>query len=193
MHLIVGLGNPGPKYALTRHNIGFMVADFIAQFHRVHFKQGAGDYLYCQYTVAGQDVCLLKPLTFMNRSGAAVEQAMDRLQSDESQLLVIYDDFNLQFGTLRLRARGSDGGHNGMASIIYHLQSEAFPRLRIGIQNNDLRKDAADFVLSDFNETEEKDLPTIVEESARAAESVIVNGMAKTMNLYNRNLLNDSN
>ena len=106
---------------------------------------------------------------------------------------MIYDDFNLPFGRWPLGAGGSDGGNNGMASIIYHWQSEGFPRLRIGLKNNGLREDAADFVLSDFNDAEKKDLPAIIEKSATAAESVIVNGITKTMNLYNRNLLNDSN
>jgi PTH1 family peptidyl-tRNA hydrolase len=191
MFLIVGLGNPGPQYAQTRHNIGFTIADLLAHNHRVHFVAGKGEYVFCRYSIKGNHVCLLKPLTYMNRSGEAVEQAVDQWQITASQLLVVFDDFNLPFGTLRLRANGSDGGHNGMASIIYHLQSEQFARARIGIRNEDFQQDAADFVLSDFNAQEQKDLPMIIEKSAEAVESFVLHGLTKTMNLFNKNFLNE--
>lgn len=191
MFLIVGLGNPGPQYAQTRHNIGFMIADLLARNHRVHFVAGEGDYVFCRYSVKGEGICLLKPLTYTNRSGESVEQAVDRWQITESQLLVVYDDFNLPFGTLRLRANGRDGGHNGMVSIIYHLQSEQFARARIGIRNEDFQQGAADFVLSGFNAQEKKDLPVIIEKSVEAVESFVLHGLTKTMNTFNKNFLND--
>ena len=191
MHLIVGLGNPGDQYTRTRHNFGFMVVDYLAQRCRKRFQPGTGHFEYCQVNSAGHDVCLLKPMTYMNRSGEAVTEAIDQWHVDESNILVVYDDFNLSFGTLRLRAKGSDGGHNGMASIIYHLQSEKFSRLRIGIHGESFTGDkAADFVLSPFAREEEEYLLEIIKVSADAVESVVHYGLTKTMDSYNRKLFN---
>jgi PTH1 family peptidyl-tRNA hydrolase len=168
-----------------------MVADLLAQRHRMRFEQDDGNYAFFQARLDAHEICVLKPLTFMNLSGQAVQHAVERWNIDESHLIVVYDDFNLGFGTLRLRAKGSDGGHNGMASIIYHLMSERFPRLRIGIRNDNFMGDAVDFVLSSFDKDEETHLAAIIEESANAVESIVLNGLVKTMNAYNRNILNE--
>lgn len=189
MFLIVGLGNPGAEYEATRHNIGFMVLDWLARKHQVTFRKGAGAYQIGECKLGSHAVFLLKPLTFMNRCGIALEQAQEQLAFETSAILIVYDDFNLPFGMLRLRPAGGDGGHNGVASVIDHLHSEKIARVRVGIRNDDFSQNAAHFVLSDFNVAERKVLPHIIEQSANAAESVVTDGIVKSMNAYNKNLL----
>ena len=189
MFLILGLGNPGIEYEATRHNVGFMVLDWIAHKHQVQFQPGTGAFYFSRIKLGSQDVYLLEPWTFMNRSGMALEQAREQLSFEIADVLVVYDDFNLPFGTLRLRRAGGDGGHNGLASVMYHMQSEKIARMRIGIRNEDFSQNAADFVLSNFEAVEQEHLPHIIEQSALAAESVVLNGIMKSMNQFNKNVL----
>lgn len=187
--LFVGLGNPGPRYEMTRHNLGFMVVEWLACEFGFQWK------LKENCAIAGgvlesRELTLAKPLSYMNRCGAAVGDLFERLQIPLTNLLVILDDFNLPFGKLRLRRSGSDGGHNGLASIIESLQSPDFPRLRVGIDNA-TEYETIDFVLSRFETEEEEKLPDIIMNAGRACISFMNEGIDKSMNHINRNLSKD--
>jgi len=189
--LIVGLGNPGPQYENTRHNVGFMVIDHLSHKFRIAFEQGEGLFLQASTDWRKHRVVFVKPLTYMNRSGIAVKQAVDYYQiRDYSRLLIILDDLQLPFGTLRMRPRGSDGGQKGLRSIIQFLQTEEIPRLRIGI--GDHYTDASDYVLSLFTQEEQHHLPFILDQAAEAVQVFISDGIEKAMNRFNRNVLIDN-
>ncbi|MEA5451510.1 aminoacyl-tRNA hydrolase [Leptolyngbya sp. CCNP1308] len=187
--LIVGLGNPGDKYAGTRHNIGFEVVDRISKTWAVPLKEerrfqgeyGAGS------GPTRQKVYLLKPLTYMNRSGQSMRAVLDWLKLEPSQVLVVYDDMDLPVGRLRLRLTGSAGGHNGMKSAIAHLGTQDFPRLRIGIGASDRGGDGAvvSHVLGNFSKVERSTMDAVVDTSLRALEKVLQDGVEKAMSLYN--------
>ncbi len=188
MFIVFGLGNPGTKYASTRHNIGFTILDELAQEFRLKFKSHKKLYKFSDFTFIQNRVILVKPLTFMNLSGKAVQSVLTTYKlSDLSNLLVIYDDIDLPFGALRLRERGSHGGQKGMKSIITTLGTGEFPRLRVGIGNHDV--DAAAYVLSRFNKNEKAELPTIIKTASEVVQSFILNGIQDTMNRYNGNVL----
>ena len=185
VHLFVGLGNPGRTYEKTRHNLGFMVLDRLAERWGGRFKPGFGPYDFLQTKAPGGKILLVKPSTFMNRSGAAVQDAVRRYEVPLSALIVICDDFNLPLGTLRLRPKGSDGGHNGLASVIQALGTSDFGRLRLGIG---LRPGAGtvDYVLSRFPRKEQAAVETLVEDGADALIAAAENGFEWAMNRYNR-------
>ena len=183
----MGLGNPGRNYQKTRHNLGYRVVDFLAEKHRKKFKGGKGEYLYCQLEVEGNEFCLLKPLTFMNLSGQAVFDSLRFFNLTPPELFVICDDINLPLGALRLREKGSDGGHKGLRSIIYQLGTEEFPRLRLGIGPLPEGMDLEDFVLEKFNKEEEKSVEELIQKGMQAVESSIVLGVRESMNRFNKN------
>jgi len=183
--LIVGLGNPGKRYAGTRHNAGFMVVDELAARQRETFRAGRGDYLLCRLKLANRDVLLQKPLTYMNLSGHAVQHAMHYFKLTIAELLVICDDINLPLGRLRFRAQGSDGGHNGMSSVIASLGAEDFARLRIGVGNDFVNGAQADYLLSAFAAEERKELKSIIERAADGVSLFVEQGLAAAMNKYN--------
>ncbi len=187
MRAIFGLGNPGRKYQNTRHNIGYIILDYLSEFYNVPFKAGKGDYYYTEVTLHGTRVMLIKPTTYMNRSGDAVRHVLGYFPVFEQDILVVYDDFNLPYGTIRFKPQGSDGGHNGIRSIIYQLHSDSFDRLRFGI--GDDFHEAVKHVLSVFSSSEKDDLNKLVEISRKGIESWIVNGIDDTMNNYNRSYL----
>ncbi len=190
MRALIGLGNPGRQYALTRHNIGFIFLDFIQQKHNIPFNPGKGDYYFAETGIAQEDVLLVKPVTYMNRSGLAVAQALEHFDLLPEDVLIIYDDFHLPFGVLRFRARGSAGGHNGMESVIYHLQSEEIRRLRIGVGQP--VEDDVDFVLSNFTEKEQEALPDILKATYDGIKTWLKYGMNEAMNRYNRQVLSSN-
>ena len=189
--LIVGLGNPGNKYAGTRHNIGFEVVDRISKTWNLPLKEerrfqgeyGAG------LGPTRQKVYLLKPLTFMNRSGQSMRAALDWLKLEPSQVLVIYDDMDLPVGRLRLRLSGSAGGHNGMKSAISHLGTQEFPRLRIGIGAGNRAGDGDNavigHVLGNFSKAERTTMDAVVDTALRALEKALADGVEKSMSIYN--------
>lgn len=177
---IFGLGNPGPRYANTRHNAGFLVVDVIAQRLSIRFHHLPGR-LAGHAVVDGQPLTLVKPLLFMNNSGVVVREHLTRHPDD---FLVVVDDIALPFGSLRLRPRGSDGGHRGLASIIDHLQTENFPRLRIGIGSPG-GTDTAEYVLSPWSPEEIKQLPEILNRAADACLFVLRHGLELAMNRFN--------
>jgi len=187
MKLIVGLGNPGRIYAANRHNIGFLVVKTLAARQRIALKQDSrcasltGKFKFCQ-----EEIILALPLTFMNLSGQAVKALAKKYKIALSDLLVVCDDLDLEFGRLRLRASGSSGGHNGVESIIEHLGSKEFARLRIGIGRPAHYQDAADYVLEDFSKKEKTEIEEIGSEAVECCLSWIREGTAKCMNLFNK-------
>jgi peptidyl-tRNA hydrolase, PTH1 family len=185
--LVVGLGNPGSAYRQTRHNVGFMVVDELCVRRKIDMRPGRGDYWWGEICTGDRDIVLIKPVTFMNNSGVAVVDAMDATGCTLDNLFVISDDFALPLGRLRLRKCGSDGGHNGLASIIYQLQSDAFARLRCGIGQTEMPagQEMATFVLSRFSPEEEEPAKQMITRAADAVEEVCRTGIDTGMNLYN--------
>lgn len=187
----MGLGNPGPEYAATRHNVGFEVVDRLARRHALPGWRRHGNRLETAGPVAGAAVVLLKPITYMNRSGEAVAGRLREEPFGPEELLVVYDDVALPLGKLRLRPGGSDGGHNGMRSLIARLDSEAFPRLRVGIAPVDADgravqvEDGADFVLSSFRRSEQTIIAEAIERAADAVECALAEGLTTAMNRFN--------
>ena len=197
MNLIVGLGNPGNKYKNTRHNIGFLIIDKLAEFFKINSFRSEDDYLLADTEYKSHTVALLKPQTFMNLSGVAVKEFYERYEVEAEDMLIVYDDLNLDFGTLRMRPSGSDGGQKGIQSVIYHMETEFIPRLRIGIRNDeelekfkyDDKYDLAEFVLSGFTPGELEQIGKITDASVNAVLSLIENGLRDTMNNFNKNIL----
>ncbi len=189
MFFIVGLGNPGNEYIGTRHNLGFEVADRIAEDMRFVWKEGKGDYFFCVGSLKGIEFGLAKPLTYMNNSGDAVADIAGRFDVPLAQLLVVCDDFQLPLGVLRMRPSGSDGGHNGLYSIIYQLQSDQFPRLRCGIGSSTMPADKslmADFVLEQFSKVERPEAKEMTDRAKDACLSFLEHGINRTMSLFNK-------
>ena len=180
---MIGLGNPGAEYEGTRHNFGFMVVDRVAKLRRMEFKPGKGK--YWESKDKSGSFLLMKPTTFMNESGLAVKELKERYGFPASNMMVIYDDLDLPFGSVRIRERGSAGGHHGMESIIYHLNSEDFSRIRLGI-DDDNRSDDVDFVLSRFEETQLDEVEKTLSYAAEGALEFIYNGINTSMNKYNK-------
>jgi len=189
--LIVGLGNPGSKYTYTRHNIGFIVIDHFAESNGVLFMPGKGDWYECSLTVNDEEVFLLKPVTFMNNSGSAVKEFCNIHNIKPEDVLAIYDDFQLPIGTVRVRKKGSNGGHNGISDIIYQMNTEEIPRMRIGIGNNNVlqKDDFIDFVLSDFTKDEMNDFIKIMPDLVSCIKSFITDEIKVTMNNFNKSFL----
>ncbi len=185
--LIVGLGNPGKQYQHTRHNVGFMVVEALAEKHQVAFRSGKGEYLVSdilRLENAGEELVLLKPLTYMNNSGLAVRHALDYYKFEIAQLLVISDDFQLPFGKLRLRLKGSEGGHNGLRSVISHLGTQDFARLRLGIGEAG-SSNTTNYVLTPFAKAEQEELSLLIIKACDAVRDVIRHGLQYVMNRYN--------
>ena len=186
MKLIVGLGNPGKKYERTRHNVGFFVVDRLAQRNGLKLTERLGDALIADWGIDGERIVLVKPQTFMNRSGTAVRDLLYEFHCSAEDLIVVYDDLDLPLGRIRLRAQGSAGGHRGILSILEHLTGVEFFRVRVGIGRPPEGVDPADFVLSQFNDQESSDLESAVERAADAVRSLLQDGPRHAMELYNR-------
>jgi PTH1 family peptidyl-tRNA hydrolase len=188
MIALFGLGNPGKEYEMTRHNIGFMVVDEIADGIKVEFKPGKGNYLIARGRFKSKEVLIVKPLTYMNHSGIAVKDAVDRYNLNLEDILVICDDFNLPLGMIRIKPKGSDGGHNGLYSVIYHLETDEFPRLRCGIGNTERMRELGmvRFVLSRFDDDEISTVKDMVKLASDAALCFISDGIQTAMNKFNK-------
>ncbi|MCS7013358.1 MAG: aminoacyl-tRNA hydrolase [Chloroherpetonaceae bacterium] len=186
MKLIVGLGNPEPRYDGTRHNIGFAILDALAQELGVAFQSGKGDYLLAKAHYAGIDVLLQKPLTYMNLSGRAVRQAMQFYKVSVSDVLVVCDDLNLPLGAVRLRPKGSAGGQNGLRNIITELGREDFARLRFGIGNPPHKGAAANYVLSPFRADELPIVQEAIAHCVKACLCFVEHGIQLAMTRFNR-------
>jgi PTH1 family peptidyl-tRNA hydrolase len=185
MYIIAGLGNPGRKYINTRHNVGFDVIDLLAEKHgirvgKVKFKGSTGT-----GEIAGQEVLLLKPATYMNLSGMSVLDAVEYYRIDFGNLLVIYDDADLETGRIRIRRSGSSGTHNGMKSIIYQLQTEDFPRLRLGIGPVPEGQDLGYFVLDRFSKEQKALMDEAKKRAVLAVETYLRDGLDAAMSMFN--------
>ncbi len=186
MFLLVGLGNPGIRYAHTRHNAGFWVIDELAFRGGAKFKDIKFNAFITETVLAGENVLLAKPLTFMNRSGLAVRALLEHFSLGIEDLLVIYDDMDLPPGRLRLRPKGGSGGHKGMASIIAQLGSEDFSRLRLGVgRGSGDFQDEADFLLTPLTPEEKEQMHDLVLTAADAVEVFLAGGVEEAMNRYN--------
>ena len=182
--LIVGLGNPGPDYAQTRHNIGYMVLDAFAKASNIVFADRRYGYV-AETSLKGRKLILLKPTTYMNLSGNAVRYWLNKENIDESRLLVVVDDLSLPLGTLRMKAGGSAGTHNGLGHI-QQLIGQQYPRLRVGIGNDFPRGGQVDFVLGEFDEEERRVLTPSIDTALEMIRSFVLAGIDITMNQYNK-------
>jgi len=184
--LIVGLGNPGPEYELTPHNLGFLTVDRLAARHSIRVTRKESASLVGLGNIGGSAVILAKPQTYMNVSGPAVKALLARYELDAGRLLLVYDELALPWGQIRVRPRGSAAGHNGVRSVIGSLGSEEFARVRLGIHPGHPVGDGAAFVLTPYRKAQWKELDELLEQSANAVESVLAEGVEKTMAKYNR-------
>ena len=187
MKVIVGLGNPTDQYKGTRHNVGYMAIDRIAEANRINMNQHKFKAIVGSGFIGGSKVLLVKPLTYMNLSGESLRPIMDFYKLDLSDILVIYDDISLEPGMLRLRTKGSAGGHNGMKSIIKHLGGDTFPRIRVGIGGEKHPgQDLADYVLGHFSKEEQPLMQEGITKAKEALNLILAGNMDQAMNEYNR-------
>lgn len=185
MYLIAGLGNPTKEYDKTRHNVGFSVIDTLADVYRIDVNEKKHKALCGRGVIEGQKVILLKPQTFMNLSGESIRAAADYYKIDPEDMIVIYDDISLEPGQLRIRLKGSAGGHNGIKNIIAHLGTQEFPRIKVGVGAKPPRMDLADYVLSRFGGEEQKVMDEAFKEAAQAAVMMMTEGAERAMNHFN--------
>jgi len=185
--IIVGLGNPGREYEATRHNVGFLVVDELSRRWKRSWLPGKGEFHFLTEGRGESQVTLLKPMTYMNRSGAAVAEALDLFGGTADHLLVLLDDVALPLGGIRIRPGGTDGGHNGLGSVIAWVGTEKIPRCRCGVGPEEPvpGEDLSDFVLSPFSENERPEAALLIRRCADAVESYITDGMEVTMNRFN--------
>lgn len=186
MNLIVGLGNPGKEYVGTKHNVGFEVLDKLAYDNNININKAKFNALIGEGTIKNKKVALLKPLTYMNLSGESVKATMSWYKISNKDIIVIYDDISLNIGDIRIREKGSAGGHNGMKNIIYLLNTDEFIRVRVGIGNKPANWDLANYVLSRFSKDK---IPNIIEgftKAADAVEMILASGVSAAMNKYNQ-------
>lgn len=191
MKIVIGLGNPGSKYEFTRHNIGFRIVDSLARDMGIEFNKVKSYYsLISRGMINNHKVMLVKPQTFMNLSGRAVNRVVSYYKIPLQDLLIVYDDLNLELGQVRIRKKGSSGGHKGIESIMQYLNSEDIPRLRIGIGNPSVNYnfDCVSYVLSNFNNDEEDKIEKVIQLSTKAVKTIIEYGFEKAMRKYNRKL-----
>ncbi len=184
MKVILGIGNPGKSYELTRHNIGFQLLDSFVEKNELLFVPSKGEYWYAESSLDSFPYILVKPTTYVNNSGFVVLELIEKYNLSEKDILVIVDDINIELGKLRIRKSGGDGGHNGLKSIIYNLESNKFPRIRIGIKNPNKNESLVDFVLSNFTN---KELEILNKNSSLIIELIknfIIGGTSQMLNLY---------
>ena len=183
--LIVGLGNPGPEYANTRHNTGFMVLDMISQAYGIAMSKIKYKAVIGEGIIGGQKVVLAKPQTYMNRSGLSILDLTRGYGVENSHIIVIYDDIDLDVGVVRIRPSGSAGTHKGMGSVIYQLQTQDFPRIRIGVGSPDPEEDLVQYVLSPLGEEEIPPFLDACKRAIKGVELIITKGVCEAMNKCN--------
>lgn len=184
LNLVVGLGNPGPKYAGHRHNIGFMVLDELARRVGGSFKAHRGRADIVEGRLAGQRVVLAKPKCYMNESGGPVSSLRDFFKLAPDSIVTVSDEIDLPFAVLRLKLGGGDNGHNGLKSVTRSLGSPDYHRLRVGVDRPGGQQDPADYVLSDFSATERRELPFLLDRAGDAIECLLTDGLAAAQNRY---------
>lgn len=184
-YLLVGLGNPGKAYEKTRHNVGFMVIDKLAEDFKAVLKSSKFKSMVAEAMIGNKAALLAKPLTFMNNSGMAIGPLVRFYDIPAEQILVIFDDVALPLGTIKLRSKGSSGGHNGLESIIEHLGTREISRIRIGIGRDKMPKDLSSYVLSRFNRAEQQELTRLISRASDASVVFIKSGIDQAMNEFN--------
>ena len=185
MKMIVGLGNPGPEYAKTRHNVGFMAIEEIKKSGSFPLERAKFQAMITKGKLEGEEVLLVRPMTYMNNSGIAVRAVMDFYKLTPRDVVIIYDDTDLDTAAVRIRQRGSSGSHNGMKSIVQHLGTEDFPRIRIGIGKRPAEWDLADYVLSTFPPEEMAKIQEALETTSDAVKTLVKGGVDLAMNRFN--------
>ena len=186
MYIIAGLGNPTREYEKTRHNVGFDTIDVLADKLNTSVDEKKFKGLYGRGIIAGEKVILLKPQTFMNLSGESVREAADFYKVDPEHIIVIYDDISLDVGQLRIRKKGSAGGHNGIKNIIAHLGGQVFPRIKVGVGEKPPKWDLADYVLGHFSKEEQEQMEEGYEHAVCAVKEIVTGNIEAAMNEYNR-------
>jgi PTH1 family peptidyl-tRNA hydrolase len=186
VQVIIGIGNPGSRYRFNRHNVGFQFLDYFAEKKSLNFKASKSDYYFAEGGSDNNPFLLVKPSSYVNNSGIPVLSVLEEYKIQLSNLLVIVDDINIPVSTIRVRKSGGDGRHNGLGSIIYHLNSQEFPRLRIGIGNDFESGNLPDYVLSDFSEDEFKKLLKTFDVCSILVDEFINDGFQKMLNSYSR-------
>lgn len=185
MKLVVGLGNPGKKYERTRHNVGFLVVDHIASQNEIKIRTKRCNALVGEWSTRGEKIVLAKPQVYMNRSGESVKALMRELHASAEDIVVVYDDLDLPFGRIRIRPKGSAGGHRGVASIIDSLAGAPFYRVRIGIGRPPAGMESADYVLEPFSTQEIAELDEVVSRASQAVTCLLHDGSQKAMAQFN--------
>jgi peptidyl-tRNA hydrolase, PTH1 family len=185
MKLVVGLGNPGKQYEQTRHNVGFMVIDKLSKELSIPLDRHKFNGIYGIGHISGEKIILLKPLTYMNLSGECIRPLMDYYEINEEEIVVIYDDLDLPVSKIRLRTKGSAGGHNGIKSMILHLGTQQFNRIRVGVDRPNNGMSISDYVLSQFTGEEEQGINEAIVRSANACEKWLSTSFVQVMNEYN--------
>jgi len=183
MFLIVGLGNPGKQYENTRHNVGFDVIDIVSKEYNIPINREKFKGIYGEGSIAGEKVILLKPKTFMNLSGESIREVVNFYKIDIQNIIVIYDDISLETGRLRIRIQGSSGGHNGIKSIISNLDTDKFPRIKVGVGNPEF--DLIPFVLGRFSKEDRKSVEEVMKVAVLSVEVIIKSGIEEAMNKFN--------
>lgn len=190
VRLIVGLGNPGQKYRHTRHNMGFMVVDRLAQIHGLSLDKSKFDVVYSRGRILDLPVLVAKPVTFMNRVGPAVQKLAHFFRLETQDITVIHDDLDLVFGTLKIKEKGGDGGHNGVKSLITAFGTQAFTRVRVGIGRPEAPEQITGYVLSRFDAEQERWIEDLIVQAQDAVETVLKMGVKEAMNRFHgRNIL----
>jgi peptidyl-tRNA hydrolase, PTH1 family len=184
--LVVGLGNPGSEYQATAHNLGFLVVDRIGERNRIKVSRKDCQALVGQGSIGGSKVLLAKPQTFMNLSGESVKGLMVKYEFEEQDLILVYDELDLPWKSLRIRPNGSAGGHRGVTSVIGSLGSQGFPRVRLGIHGGRRERDGARIVLAEMKRAQKEELDELLDYASQAVESIITEGVEKSMAVFNR-------
>ncbi|MGI6777323.1 MAG: aminoacyl-tRNA hydrolase [Acetivibrionales bacterium] len=186
--IVAGLGNPGSRFENTRHNVGFETVDVLAEKYGINIKKLKHKALIGDGRIGADKVILVKPQTYMNLSGDSIREIIEWYKTPVENLIIIYDDIDLPLGKLRIRPKGSSGTHNGMKSVIYQLQSDEFPRVRIGIGSPPENYDMVDYVIGRFTDEERNTIDKMVKLAAEAVEEIIKAGIDPAMNKYNRSI-----
>src|SRR5580692_1323341 len=186
MFLVAGLGNPGEQYAATPHNLGFLVVDRLAARHAIRLTRKECQALMGQGSIGGKTVLLAQPQTYMNLSGVAIKPLMERNEVAPADLILVFDELNLPWGTLRVRPKGSAGGHNGVIDVIEKIGTQEFPRVRLGVHPGHPLPSGKDYLLSRFTREQTETLDAFIDLAADAAESIITEGVEKSMAKFNR-------
>lgn len=185
LFIIAGLGNPGSRYENTRHNVGFDTVDYLSAKYGIKVSKLKHKALQGEGSIEGKRVILVKPQTFMNLSGESIREIIEWYKTPVNNLIIVYDDIDLPVGRIRVRPKGSSGSHNGMKSVIYQIQDDSFPRVRIGIDKQPEGWDLADYVLSKFNSDERKLINDSIVNAAEAVTAIVKSGVEAAMSKYN--------